>query len=311
MTIGRDDRCPCGSGLRFIQCCLLKVPPINLAPRVPAPAPLPSRIIAQMDDHRAHMRSHLQQFGHVREPLQVPKFSGHRIMIVHNRIYPGKNWNFFSDFLFDYGHTRFGRDWLEDQTQLATQNQHPLFALRQDASAHLQNVPRLPDGGIRPNGAVAARNSIYYDLYVVDDNGLLSDQLLARLKHRDQFQGAAHELFVIATCLRAGFTIIPENENDPNRRHTEFVAVHKSSGQHILVEAKSRHRGGVMGRPGAESINPDFRFRRLIHDAVAKDPENPLALFLDTNISPERANRFLRSPVHDSAAAIAGDDFCA
>ena len=47
-----------------------------------------------------------------------------------------------------------------------------------------------------------------------------------------------------------------------------------------------------MGRPGTEHINPDVRFRRLINDAVAKDPANPLALFLDTNISPERANRF-------------------
>jgi hypothetical protein len=100
---------------------------------------------------------------------------------------------------------------------------------------------------------------------------VLDDALLARLKHREQFQGALHELFAAATCLRAGFTITPENEKDPNRRHVEFIAVHKATRQHLLVEAKSRHRAGVMGRTGTIDPNPDIRFRGLINDAIAKD----------------------------------------
>jgi hypothetical protein len=156
---------------------------------------------------------------------------------------------------------------------------------------------------------MAACNYFYYDLYTVDDNSLLDDDLLNRLRHRDQFQGALHELFAEATCLRAGFTIIRENEKDPNRRHVEFVAVHKATGQHILVEAKSRHRAGVMGQPGTRKDAPDIRFRRLINDAVAKDPNNPLAVFVDTNLPPNRAYRFYtprsRSPIIPSVAMTA------
>ena len=127
-----------------------------------------------------------------------------------------------------------------------------------------------------PNGAMAACNNFYYDLYTVDDNSLLDNDLLERLKHRDQFQGALHELRAQATCLRAGFTIVREDERDRSRRHVEFVAVHKGTGQHILIEAKSRHRAGVMGRAGVADTSPDLRFQRLINDATAKDPNNPL-----------------------------------
>ena len=72
----------------------------------------------------------------------------------------------------------------------------------------------------------------------------------------------------------------------------EFVAVHKATGQHILVEAKSRHRAGVMGRTGEMDSKPDIRFQSLINDAIAKDPNNPLAIFVDTNLPIERAYRF-------------------
>jgi hypothetical protein len=60
----------------------------------------------------------------------------------------------------------------------------------------------------------------------------------------------------------------------------------------VLVEAKSRQRAGVMGRGGQQQTSPDVMFRRLISNAVAKDPHNPLALFVDSNLPPERAQRF-------------------
>jgi hypothetical protein len=41
------------------------------------------------------------------------------------------------------------------------------------------------------------------DLFVVEDNGELDDALVQRLKIRDQFQGARHELFAEATSVLA------------------------------------------------------------------------------------------------------------
>jgi hypothetical protein len=115
-------------------------------------------------------------------------------------------------------------------------------------------------------------------------------------------------VFAQATCLRAGFSIIRENEKDRTRKHVEFIAIHKATGQHVLVEAKSRHRAGVMGQPGT-TTSPDIKFRRLVNDAVKKDPNNPLAIFVDTNLPAHRAELFYaprsKNPLVPSRATTA------
>jgi hypothetical protein len=134
-----------------------------------------------------------------------------------------------------------------------------------------------------------------YDLYVVEHNARLDGRLLERLKLADQFQGARHELFAEATCLRAGFEIEHEDETDPSRRHAEFTATHTATGQKVSVEAKSKHRPGVLGQAGlpegANDVN--LRFGKLLNDAVDKNPPHPLVVFLDMNMPFHTAERFL------------------
>jgi hypothetical protein len=127
-------------------------------------------------------------------------------------------------------------------------------------------------------------------LYVVADNGGLDDLLLRRLKNRDLFQGARHELFAEATCFRAGFKIEREDETDRSRRHAEFTARHQETGQLLSVEAKSKHRAGVFAMSGPPQPHEklSLRFGQLLNDAVAKKPQHPLVIFIDTNL-PTRA----------------------
>jgi hypothetical protein len=284
---------------------------------IPAPSSpdIPPRVWERIDkdvhEHRMKQEARVKEFGHVREPVHVPDYRGYRIVAVRNRIYYSKKWRFFADFLMEYGRLRFGQEWFEAQNATALENQHPIHIWRRQAYEFISRQPRTADGAIvtTPNGPVAACNNFYYDLYTVDDNSLLDETLLSRLKHRGQFQGAMHELFAEATCLRAGFTITRENERDGTRKHVEFMAVHKATGQHVLVEAKSRHRAGVIAQAGERDTSPDMKFRRLINDAVAKDPNNPLALFVDTNLPPERAGQFYEpqsiDPVTPSRAMAA------
>ena len=64
-----------------------------------------------------------------------------------------------------------------------------------------------------------------------------------------------------------------------------------------------------MGQSGTRNAAPDVRFHRLINDAVAKDPNNPLAISVDTNLPPERAQHFYalrsRNPISPSKAMTA------
>src|SRR5438105_8385183 len=78
----------------------------------------------------------------------------------------------------------------------------------------MREQPPLPDQtyGAIPTGPLLAYLTFAYDLYIVMDNGRLDTRLLDRLKLKDQFQGARHELFAETTCLRAGFKIEHENE---------------------------------------------------------------------------------------------------
>ena len=104
--------------------------------------------------------------------------------MVRNRIYHSDKWRFFADFLFEYGLTRFGPEWLEIQKAAAPTDQHPIYTLRKQAYAFMNRQQAHPDGTFAaiPNGPTAACNNFYYDLYTVDDNNILDDDLLARLE---------------------------------------------------------------------------------------------------------------------------------
>jgi hypothetical protein len=94
----------------------------------------------------------------------------------------------------------------------------------------------------------------------------------------DQFQGARHELFAEATCLRAGFSIEHEDETDGSTRHAEFTATHKATGQTVSVEAKSKHRLGILGFPGARQAEGEHNLNvgRLLNDAIQKNTPHRL-----------------------------------
>jgi hypothetical protein len=271
------------------------MPPIQVTKPSPAINPeLVRTAWESFENHRKQEEVRVAAYGHIRPIINIPNLGGNCWVVVRGRLYYDKKWRYFTDFLFDYGMARLGPEWVEAQKNSPPADQHPIYIWRKQMHAYVATHQPQADGTFRgvPNGPMDAYKNFCYDFYTVDDNSLLSDDLICRLKHRDQFQGALHELFAGATCLRAGFTVTRENEKDPSRQHAEFVAVHKSTGQHLLVEAKSRHRAGVMGRPGVKTNQPDIKFQRLINDAVAKAANNPLAIFVDTNLPPERAIQF-------------------
>jgi hypothetical protein len=222
-------------------------------------------------------------------------FDNHKFVAVGGKLFhsPKERCRFFADFLIDYVPQVFGRPWFEQEVAEPPDQRHPVMRWRTEGMNFMGRQPQLADGrrGAIPTGPLAAYVTFAYDLYTVDNNARLDALLVKRLKHVEQFQGARHELFAEATCLRASYDIEHEDETDGTRRHAEFSATHKATGQRISVEAKSRHRPGVLGQPGAPEPTEEMslRFGRLLTDAVAKDPSHPLVVFLDTNLPYERA----------------------
>jgi hypothetical protein len=252
----------------------------------------------------------VSRFGAVR-PEIAADFHGQKVVAVGNKIFyrPADRCKFFGDFLLAYVPTLFGRQWFEGEVAKPPDDRHPVMQWRVEGMNYMNKQPKLPDGTYAavPTGFLLAYLTFAYDLYVVEHNARLDERLLARLKHPDQFQGARHELFSEATCLRAGFSIEHENEKDPTRRHAEFTATHRQTGQKISVEAKSKHRPGVLGHAGAREPVDDLnlRFGKLLNDAVAKNAPHPLVVFLDMNLPVEAADRLLsQSPPHPQILAL-------
>ncbi len=249
------------------------------------------KAIQMFKEKERQQREYKESFGEVQPQVAIPAF-GKRMVAVKNRIYHGE-WKFFTDFLRDYVPMVFGDDWCKAELAKSLAERHPVTQWRTQGALYMNAQPPQPDGSrVAPfSGALAAYACFAYDLYIVDSNGELDDALVQRLKNPEHFQGARHELFAEATCLRAGCSVQRENEKDGGSRHAEFTVKHVATGQLLSVEAKSRHRAGVLGRPGIPAEKPDLRFGELINDAVAKNCPHPLVIFLDTNLPFKWAER--------------------
>jgi hypothetical protein len=259
-----------------------------------APPELRAKAMRVFEEKQRKEQERVARFGQIRPQISTV-WQGQRMVTVRSRIYHSDRWKFFPDFLRDYVPEVLGIDWCKAEAAKPETERHPIITWRAQGAAYMNAQPPQPDGTrvALPSGALAAYNCFAYDLYVVDDNGGLDEELLQRLKNRDLFQGARHELFAEATCYRAGFTVQHENEKDGSTRHVEFVVRHVTTGQLLSVETKSRHRQGVLGMPGAPEEKPQLRLMPLINDAVAKKPKYPLVIFVDTNLPYKWAERVL------------------
>lgn len=276
--IGRNDPCPCGSGKKYKKCCMNR---INLDGE--PMASIPVKVMKQFQERQRKENKRISEFGQVRPGIGTD-FKGYKVVAVGSRVFLSKKWKYFPDFLLEYLPMTLGKEWHKVEFLKSPEEQHPITQWRKKA----YEFTRKRDGqqGVIPSGFLAACLTLAYDLYTVQDNSRLDDELLARLKHRDQFQGARHELFAESTCLRAGYTIEHEDETDRSKRHVEFTAIHKATTQRISVEAKSKHRRGILGSLGKPQQEKELnlRFGHLLNDAIKKNPPNPLVIFLDTNL---------------------------
>ena len=109
------------------------------------------------------------------------------------------------------------------------------------------------------------------------------------MRNRNEFQGARYEIATAAIIARAGFGIKFLDDTLKKERHCEFIATHKYTGIEIGVEAKSRHRKGVIHQEGEFNYNARMKgdVNKIYNKARTQKPENlPYAIFIDVNLPP-------------------------
>lgn len=168
MKVGRNDLCPCGSGLKFKK-CHLKMPSLSQLRSPKPPPPLPPDIIRKFEEHRLREEARIASFGHIRETVHIPDYPGYRFVAVRGKLYYSKKWNFFADFLAEYGAIQFGKAWLESQVKTAPEDQHPLYVWKRQSYEFMKAQKPQPDGTFVavPNGPFGERSQTRSDAPIV------------------------------------------------------------------------------------------------------------------------------------------------
>jgi hypothetical protein len=209
--IGRNERCPCGSGKKYKRC---HGSPIDHMKDV---MPLIRNAGARADAGRVQ-RERQQGLG---KPIMSVDFNGRRLIAVKNRLLHSKRWLTFHDFLADYTKLAIGSDWGNMEIARPLEQRHPILIWYQRLCEHQRTFMKQPGKvQIAPmTGAAAAYLHLGYDLYALDHNAELQRKLLARLRNHDKFTGARYEVYVAAMLIRAGFDIEFGDEDDGSTTH--------------------------------------------------------------------------------------------
>lgn len=209
--VGRNERCPCGSGKKYKRCHGQAQPAMS-APTIDQ---VMQRGRLMLDRIKAQEKQREQQQGFGRPFISIVH-NGKRFVAVGRKLMYSDKWKTVHDFLGHYLPGVLGPEWGNAELAKPIEERHPIarwyhyVCLLQQAT--IKEAGKIH--GATMNGATEAWLQLAYDLYSLEHNAELQQKLLNRIKHPEMFQGARYETFVAATMIRAGFDIAFEDEDD-------------------------------------------------------------------------------------------------
>jgi len=223
-----------------------------------------------IEDEIRHMIQERQQkekqrvskYGDTR-PIIHTKVGKKRYVAIGSLMLGSERWETFPDFLFDYLLHSLGKDWYDEEYSKSREDMHPIMGWRHDIT-EFQDMQTLNKDGLFeavPSGPYKAFITLAYDLYLMAHHSVLHDSFIPRLRNKDQFQGTRYEIFVAATLIRLGYHLERDDAFVEGQKNVEFLATDKISGQILAIEAKSRHRPGILGMPGKPQSPHTIRVR--------------------------------------------------
>jgi len=280
-TFGRNELCRCGSGKKYKKCCMDK-----------DNEPIPREVINYFLRKRAEAEM-LQRAGILIPMVNPVHFAGGKIWAFGKRVYKSPNLNeTFHEFLIGVLKQTLGHEWLSQQQALPESQKHFIVTcLNKAAEWMIRNAnesnriaPGKPMMAI-PDGYMKSLLVLAWDVCSVLHFGKLPEELLTRLKSKDEYQGARYEIAIAGVFSRLNFEVAWTDKSKENKR-CEFVATHRENGYSIAVEAKSKHRPGVIHQPGEEEDTPSM-MKRIFREALEQNPKDtPFAVFIDVNLPP-------------------------
>lgn len=292
---GRNDLCPCGSGVKYKKCCghasgsvsALHMPIVSPHWQIRNIRDLPPAERKCCEEMNRQILA--EQFSGPRSVSAQHK--GYTFRAIGNRLHYTPQHKSYLDFIYDLLKQSLGKTWWEQQTKLSADQRHVIrkwnTSWYESFRRQLPNPQQDRAYQVELTGNGRELFTLADDLYRLQLVRALPAKFMHRLRNRDGFQGARYEARVAAIMLRAGFEI---EWADESQKHCEFYAIHQQTKIRVAVEAKSRRRAGTYHTP--ETTFPRnwsaADVEGLYREALAQNPgDRPFAVFIDVNLPPE------------------------
>jgi len=294
MKIGRNDPCPCGSGKKYKYCCYKKVIPI-FTKLESAPELEELRKRCELESMERKIR-YLEPLGIYVDFVKPLIYDGGKWWSLNDKVYYNHPANeTFHEFIIKVLCQTLGEQWRREQADLPEEQQHFIYHcwLKFNEWAQRNAVAENKIGNIysnSPDGWTKSLLSLAFDVASIIHKEHMPIKLLNRLKNKAEYQGARYEVAIAAIFARLGFKLQFLDEQETVGSHPEFIANDVQSGESIAVEAKSKHREGVIHVPGKvqtqdELLRGDIQL--LYRHALKQNPGNiPFLIFIDLNAPP-------------------------
>lgn len=230
-----------------------------------------------------------RQFRHQYGPPEshVVEFDDRIVRALWDTFYVRPPGDTFHDWIISVLESTLGTEWLEAQRLLRSSKRHVVVNWLEEYDRTVGYPSPIPNETL--SGYAKSLLVLAEDVYRLRQVNRFPNSLLKRLRDLTQFQGARYELAVSATMIRCGFKL--EWKETTGDKIVEFAASHPTLNTALCVEAKSRHRAGVLHQMPA----PDPRKRDVVRDikrllgrAMEKCCDGlPLVVFIDLNLPPE------------------------
>ena len=285
--LGRNDPCFCGSGLKYKRCCL---PKGNVPPR--PISEVPPEVLEKWQEMNSKIKQ-VQDHGiYINFPNTI-SFRGKSFLAVGNKLMFDKNEHAtFPELILRNLQLSLGEEFWNEEGAKPPEEKHFIRKCFQEISTKPigphQDLHQESENkrSFLPNGHLQSLMSLAFDMYVLQHKNSLPDDWLERLRSRNQYQGVRYEIAVASIFARIGCTLEFYDDKTEVTKHAEFIATHDETGNKVAVEAKSRHRAGVIHTTGEANLRKAMLgdVTQLFNRALEKDTDGlPYMIFVDVN----------------------------
>jgi hypothetical protein len=214
---------------------------------------------------------------------------GQKLRAVRNAIHFRPLEETFDDFQLNFLLWTLGKNWFDEQLLKPPGERHIILRWRDERNELLEKhrdpaAPQKEPVRAPLTGNTKALQVLADDVYQLQHALKTPRKIVERLRNMREFQGARYEVLVASLFARCGFDV--EFVDDRAKKNPDFFAT--KAVERIAVEAKSRHRPGVLHESGEylpKAEPGQARIRGLFQKALEQNPGGvPFVVFIDVNL---------------------------